>query len=158
MALTNAERQKRYRETRKEKVSELDALRNDIAKLNDTIQRMSHSIRLQEKSAYVKADENLALRNENDKLRNEIQELRAARKKSPKLIPLKTLEDSFYYVYEGQLKLLEWPETEGTIKAKGLDCVPCSKVDKKYMKAIQALIAEHNEKVELLNEDIFYDR
>ena len=33
MALSNAERQKRYRELRKEKVSELDMLRNEIALL-----------------------------------------------------------------------------------------------------------------------------
>lgn len=33
MALSNAERQKKYRESRKEKVSELEALRNEISVL-----------------------------------------------------------------------------------------------------------------------------
>ncbi|WP_445766594.1 hypothetical protein [Rheinheimera sp.] len=158
MALSNAERQKRYRETRKQKVSELDMLRNEIKLLQSQLQLAVHARDNFSNHNRQLASDSEKLRNENQELQKELQELRAARKKSPKLIPLKTFDDSFFYVYEGQLKLLEWPETEETIKAKGLDCVPCSKVYKKYMKAIQALIDEHNEKVESLNADILNGR
>ena len=144
MALSNAERQKRYRETRKEKVSELETLRNEIQLLQSQLQLVANS-----RDNFSNHNRQLVAEVEN--LRRELNELRAARKKTLKLVELLTEETAFFYVQDGIIKLLQWPETIGTVNAKGFDLVPYAKIDKKYRKTIDNLILEYNRQATELN-------
>lgn len=144
MALSNAERQKRYRETRKEKVSELETLRNEIQLLQSQLQLITNA-----RDNFSNHNRQLVAEVEN--LRRELNELRAARKKTRKLVELLTEETAFFYVQDGIIKLLQWPETIGTLNAKGLDLVPYAKIDKKYRKTIDNLILEYNRQATELN-------
>lgn len=144
MALSNAERQKRYRETRKEKVSELETLRNEIQLLQSQLQLITNA-----RDNFSNHNRQLVAEVEN--LRRELNELRAARKKTLKLVELLTEETAFFYVQDGIIKLLQWPETIGTVNAKGFDLVPYAKIDKKYRKTIDNLILEYNRQATELN-------
>ena len=151
MALSNAERQKRYRETRKEKVSELETLRNEIKLLQSQLQLTAYARDNFSNHNHQLVSEVEKLRNDNYQLRKENQELRASRKKTRKLVELLTEETAFFYVQDGIIKLLQWPETIGTVNAKGLDLVPYAKIDKKYRKTIDNLILEYNRQATELN-------
>jgi hypothetical protein len=158
MALSNAERQKRYREQRKNNTSELEALRNEFKSYVASVEKQieignkaqQHAQDLFWQIEKLRED-NKKLRNENDQLRAENEKLRALRKKSRKQIELLDQNNAFFYVENGVLHLLQWPETPGTLKTRGIEIFHYSKGDKKYKKQFDALISEFNTQAEKLN-------
>ena len=158
MALSNAERQKKYRESRKEKVSELDSLRN----LNEVFTSELNALRNEHNQLVVDykellkensllRNENLLLVSENDNLRSEVQHLTKKLQDKPtrraKFMEPYSETNAFFYVKNGYLHLLCWPETEGTIIKQGLDLVPYSKVDRKFKKDMDRLISAKNDEL-----------
>lgn len=122
MALSNAERQKLYRQKRKEQVSELDTLRNEIALLRSELAlvtnvRDSYSDANREFNSQIEKlrNENLLLVSENDNLRAEVQHLTKKLQDKPtrrsKFMDPYSETNSFFYVKNGCLHLLCWPET-----------------------------------------------
>ncbi len=69
-------------------------------------------------------------------------------------------ESQFFYVEDGQLHLLKTHTMKKALNEKGIEVVPFSKVEKKYVKQIDALLAEagsqallnYNAKVDVWNE------
>ncbi len=69
-------------------------------------------------------------------------------------------ESQFFYVENGQLHLLKTHTMKKALNDKGIEVVPFSKVEKKYVKQIDALLAEagsqalvnYNAKVDVWNE------
>jgi len=154
MALSNAERQKLYRQKRKEQVFELDTLRNEITLLRSELDLTSKARNNFSNHNRDMASEIEKLRNENQKLRAENEKLRTLRKKSPKLIEYVTEETAFFYVESGELKLLQWPETIGTLNARKIQTTSYSKIDKKFRSDMDKLILSYNENAQTLNQDL----
>lgn len=81
--------------------------------------------------------------------------------KRPVKPKFKTLNKSsqYFYVEEGKLQLLRTHTMKKGLQARGIDVVPANKVDKKFVKDIDALLAEateqavrnFNQKVEVWN-------
>lgn len=139
MALSNAERQRKYRMLRNEKAKDADSYVAKIAELEAKIKTLI-------------AERDL-LRNENDFLRNNS---RNAKPNHVKTQPFLTKEDAFFYVEGGELRLLQWPETVGTLKSRSIEPIPALKIDKKYAKTIDKQILEHNLEVEKNNQILIY--
>lgn len=135
MALSNAERQRKYRQLRNERAKDANFYLTKVEYLEAQVRTLT-------------AERDL-LRNELEVLRNNS---RKAKSKPVKTIPFLARQDAFFYVEHGELTLLQWPETIGTVKARGLELVSVSKIDRKYAKQIDKQIEAYNLEVERLNQ------
>lgn len=149
MALSNAERQKRYRLLRNEKASEHQNLLNENQKLKAENDQLRNEVdHLREK---LRAARNNFPQNASSDIRQGEEPVRPFKPKLKKVLK----ENQFYYVQEGRLKLLARPVTVEDLHEAGIQCVPYSKVDKKYGKQIEKLVELRNaELVSIYNEKV----
>ena len=106
--------------------------------------------------------EQLGYKLNNDVLTTETAELSVKTDKRPTKPKFKTInkESQYFYVENGKLQLLRTHTMKKGLLDRGIDVVPVSKVDKKYAKQIDSLIAEatkqavdnFNAKVDVWNE------
>lgn len=93
---------------------------------------------------------------------NQEEEVQPFDDKRPVKPKFKTInkESQFFYVENSQLQLLKTHTMKKALNEKGIEVVPFSKVEKKYVKQIDALLAEassqallnYNAKVDVWNE------
>jgi DNA-binding protein H-NS len=88
--------------------------------------------------------EQLGYKLSNDLVAAETTEMPAKADKRPTKPKFKTInkDSQYFYVENGQLQLLRTHTMKKGLQDRGIDVVPVSKVDKKYAKQIDSLIAD----------------